>query len=159
MTVAAVLLAAKPAAAQGKVDFSAGYQFLRFLEDPGENVPAGWAASVYGGKSEKIKIVGSISGNYKDGQKLHLFQGGVDVPFGKNANAVPFVRLQTGIGANSGGGDTDTAWVITPEFGARVFGKGNWGGQFSVGFPIMRHDGDTSKTMTLFLGVTCRSKK
>jgi hypothetical protein len=100
-----------------------------------------------------IKIVGDVSGNYKDGGKIHFFQGGVEFA-GKNPKATPYVRLLTGIGMSSGGGESDSAFVFTPEFGVKAKGSGRVGAQFGIGFPIIRDSGETFKAMRVFFGIT-----
>jgi hypothetical protein len=152
----AILVSVQPAAAQEKkTEFALGYQFLRFLEDGGENIPAGWGASVAGAMNDMIKVVGDVGGHYKDGGKLHTFQGGVEFA-GKNPKVTPFGRVLAGVGVFSGDGDSDSVFVFTPEVGVKVMGSGRVGGQFAVGFPIMRDNGFTEKTFRLFLGVTIR---
>jgi hypothetical protein len=157
LSAAALLLAARPAAAQG-MNFAAGYQFLKVLEDGGESVPGGWNASVSGGPNSMITFVGEVAGNYKEGDKLHTFQGGVDIG-GRNPQVQPFVRVLTGVGVFSGGGDSQSVFAFTPEVGVRLFGQGNVGAQLGVGFPIFHDNGETMKTVRLFVGIAFRSKK
>jgi hypothetical protein len=150
--VSAFFLSTQPAAAQGSsVQFAAGYQFLRFLDDGGENIPAGWGASVAGGSSV-IKVVGDVGGHYEDGEKLHTFQGGIEVA-GSGTRTTPFVRGLVGGATFSGG---DTVFVFTPEAGVRFMGPGRVGAQVSAGFPIMRDEGETEKTFRLFAGIVVR---
>jgi hypothetical protein len=160
MTVAlfsasAFFLTVQPAAAQ--VEFAAGYQFFRFLEDDAVNVPAGWGASVAAPtKNTMLKIVGDVAGNYKDGGKLHTFQGGVELGGGSNPKTIPFVRLLAGLAVNSGEGDSDSAFAFTPEAGVKVMGAGRIGARFAVGFPIFRDSGETIKGFRLFAGIVCQ---
>ena len=152
--VAALLISVQPAAAQGKTEFAVGYQYLKFIEDGGSSVPAGWGASVAGAINEMFKVVGDIGGHYKDGDNLHTFQGGVEVA-GKNAKATPFFRILAGLGRfGDDDGDSNTAFAVTPEVGVKIKGSGRVGGQVAVGFPIFRDNGATEKTFRLFLGIT-----
>jgi hypothetical protein len=152
----AILVSVQPAAAQEKkTEFALGYQFLRFLEDGGENIPAGWGASVASAINDMFKVVGDVGGHYKDGAKLHTFQGGVEFA-GKNPKVTPFGRVLAGIGVSSEDGESETGFVITPEAGVKIMGSGRIGGQFAVGFPIMRDNGFTDTTLRLFVGVTIR---
>jgi hypothetical protein len=150
--VSAFLFSVQPAAAQASnVQFAAGYQFLRFIDDGGENIPQGWGASVSGGPG-MIKFVGDVGGHYEDGDNLHTFQGGVELA-GTGARATPFVRLLAG-GAKFS--ESDTLFVFTPEVGVRVMGAGRVGAQVAAGFPIMRDEGETAKTFRLFVGLVVR---
>ena len=154
-SVLALFISVQPASAQDKKpEFAIGYNFLRELETGGANVPSGWGASVAAPMGQgMLKVVGDISGHYKNGGRLHFFQGGVEFA-GKNPTATPFFRALAGLGVSSGGGSSDSAFVFTPEFGVKTKGSGRVGGQFAVGFPIVRDSGDTFKHLRLFLGIT-----
>lgn len=149
-----MLVLATPAAAQVKVDFSGGYQFLRFLEHGGANLPSGWGASVAVGNAW-IKAVGDVGGNYKNGEELHTFQGGLELS-GKSKRVVPFVRVLSGLGYFTASGDSLNAFVFTPEGGVKIMANDRVGVQLSVGFPMMRAQGTTESTMRFFAGVVIR---
>ena len=152
--VAALFISVQPAAAQGKTEFAVGYQFLRFIDDGGNNVPAGWGASVAGAINDMFKVVGDIGGHYKDGNNLHTFQGGVEVA-GKNAKTTPFFRILAGLARfGDDDGDSSNVFAVTPEVGVKIKGSGRVGGQVAVGFPIFRDNGETDKSFRLFLGIT-----
>lgn len=156
-SASALFLTVQPAAAQdAKVELAAGYQFFRFLEDGAANVPAGWGASVAAPTGNAmVKIVGDVAGNYKDGRKLHTFQGGVELG-GSNPKTIPFIRLLAGAAVNSGGGNTENGFVFTPEAGIKIKGEGRVGARVAVGFPIFRQDGITDKGFRLFAGIFCQ---
>ena len=145
---------AAPAAAQAKVDFSAGYQFLSFLEDGGNKVPIGWGASVGVGK-EWVKFVGDVGGHYEDGVQLHTFQGGVEFS-GKNKRVVPYVRALSGLVLGSSGGDFDTVYIFTPEAGVRFMANDHIGFQTSVGFPILFDSDASANGFRFFAGIVIR---
>lgn len=149
----AFFLSVQPAAAQNKVEFSVGYNFLKLIEDGAESMPGGFGASVSGG-SGKVKFVGDVTGNHKDGFKLYFFQGGAEVGLGNDAaKAKPYVRLLAGIGRQSATGFSESAFVFTPEVGVKVAGSGRVGARISAGFPIV-FDDDTFKYFRLFFGVS-----
>ena len=151
----AIFALAKPAAAQGtQVDFAGGYQFFRFLENGGANVPNGWGASIAAGR-EWVKVVGDVGGHYKNGAAFHTFQGGVEFS-GKSKRVAPFARLVTGVALFSGGGESDTAYVLTPEAGVKLLGNDHVGVQTSVGFPFMFANGDHAKGFRFFAGIVLR---
>ena len=150
--VSAFLLSVAPAAAQSGVQFAAGYQYLKFLEDNGDSIPAGWGASISGGKSA-VKFVADFGGHYEDGMSLHTYQGGVEFA-GKNAQVTPFVRALAGGGTFSDGGGT--AFVFTPEFGVRFTGPSGVGLQVAAGFPIFNKDDETDTSFRLFVGVVIK---
>jgi hypothetical protein len=144
---------ATPAAAQVKVDFSGGYQYFRFLENGSEHVPTGWATSVGVGK-DWVKFVGDVAGNYKDGEMLHTFQGGVEFS-GKGKRVVPFARVLSGVAIASDSFESDWAFVLTPEGGVKLMANDRVGFQTSVGFPIFMRDGHT-EGFRFFAGIVIR---
>jgi hypothetical protein len=152
----AILFSVQPAAAQDKIEFAGGYQYLRFLENSGSNVPTGWGAAVAGAFNKNIKIVGEVGGHYKDGTNLHTFQGGAEFGLGSNEKLMPFVRLVTGLGHFSDDFDSTNAWVFTPEFGVDVMNSSGVGVRVAAGFPILRAEGDTESTFRLFVGVVIK---
>jgi hypothetical protein len=150
-----VLVLARPAAAQGsKVDFAAGYQFFRVIDDGGANVPTGWGVSLGAGK-DWVKFVADASGHYRDGVQLHMFQAGVEFS-GKNGPVVPFARVLSGFGQFSGSGDGTLVWVITPEAGVKIMANDRFGFQTSVGFPVMTDMEEVANGFRLFAGVVIR---
>lgn len=154
----AILFSVQPAAAQGRtIEFAGGYQFLRFLENDGSNVPAGWGAAIASSIRNKIKIVGEVGGHYEDGTSLHTFQGGAEFGLGSNEKAMPYVRLVTGLGrfANDDG-DSTNAWAFTPEVGIDVMNSSGVGVRLAAGFPIFRAEGNTESTFRLFVGVVIK---
>lgn len=150
--VSAFFLSATPAAAQSGVTFAAGYQYLTFLGDSDESIPAGWGASIAGGKSV-VKFVADFGGHYEDGSSLHTYQGGVEFA-GKNEKAQPFVRGLVGGGTFSDGGGT--AFVFTPEFGMRFMGANGIGLQVAAGFPIFNKDSETESSFRFFAGIVIK---
>ena len=153
----AMLVMARPAAAQGaKLDFSAGYQYFRVLEDGGQDVPIGWGASFGVGK-ERVKFVADVGGSYLDHgdhfAKLNMFQGGVELS-GKDGRFVPFVRMLAGVALLSDL-STDMAWVFTPEAGVKIMANNRVGVQTSVGFPILVNDG-SANGFRFFAGIVIR---
>lgn len=156
----AMLVLAKPAAAQVKVDFSGGYQYFNLLaEGSGDSIPAGWGASIGVGNAW-IKAVGDVAGHYKNGGALHTFQGGVEFS-GKGKRVVPFGRILTGVASFSyddGDGFSffDSAYVLTPEFGVKIMANDRVGAQVSVGFPILMDQGETETTLRFFAGIVIR---
>lgn len=148
---------AAPAAAQVKVDFSGGYQYIRFLEDGGVGVPTGWNTSVGIGK-QRVKFVADVGGNYEDHgdhfAKLHTFQGGVEFS-GKDGRVVPFARVLTGMGLFADLG-TDLAWVFTPEAGVKIMANDRIGVQTSVGFPVFVNEDGSGNGFRFFAGIVIR---
>jgi hypothetical protein len=146
---------AAPAAAQAKVDFAGGYQYLDFLETGESSVPAGWGASIAVGNGW-IKAVGDIGGNHKNGGSLYTYQGGVEFS-GTGKRVVPFARVLTGLAQSyDGEGDTFSAFVFTPEAGVKFMANNHVGAHVSVGFPILMKDGDYQQSMRIFAGIVIR---
>lgn len=153
----AMFALATPAAAQGaKVDFSAGYQYFKFIDNGDASIPAGWGASFAVGK-DWVKFVADTGGHYLDHgdhfAKLHTFQGGVEFS-GKSGRFVPFARVLTGMGLFTDLGN-DIVWVFTPEAGVKIMANDRVGVQTSVGFPIMVNDGSATG-FRFFAGIVLR---
>ena len=148
---------AAPAAAQAKVDFSAGYQYFTFLEDGDDSIPAGWGASFGVGK-EWVKFVGDVGGHYLDHgghfAKLHTFQGGMELS-GKHGRMVPFARVLTGLGLFTDLGN-EAVWVFTPEAGVKIMANDHIGVQTSVGFPILFDSDASANGFRFFAGLVIR---
>ena len=150
-----VLVFTRPAAAQGaKVDFSAGYQYFRFLSEGSDNVPAGWGASFSAGKTW-VKAVADVGGHYIDHEQLHTFQGGVEFS-GTGKRVVPFVRVLSGLGLFTGSGDSEAVFVFTPEAGVKLMFSDRVGAQVSAGFPIMWDTSDSANAFRLYAGIVIR---
>jgi hypothetical protein len=155
VTAYVCLVSAAPAAAQGaQVDVSGGYQFLRFVENGGANIPTGWGASIAVGNAW-VKAVGDVGGHYKDGTDVHTFQGGLELS-GKSGRVIPFVRVLAGLGYFTNSGDSLNAFVFTPEGGVKIMANKHVGAQVSLGFPLMRAEGSTETTMRVFAGIVIR---
>jgi len=151
----AMCVLATPAAAQGaKVDFSAGYQYFRFLEDGATNVPTGWGVSVAAGK-EWVKFVADAGGHYMDGDAIHTFQGGVEFS-GKGKRVVPFARLLAGVAVLSCCGQADSAFVLTPEGGVKIMANDRVGFQTSVSFPYFDDGNGSANGFRYFAGIVIR---
>jgi hypothetical protein len=120
LAVAMVLMVAAPASAQekGAANVSFGYSNLQQVTDPSTNIPAGWTAGVGVGMSANSAFVGEVGGHYKDGGRLHTFQGGLKFFNATNPKAVPFFQVLTGLGHYNGGGGS--AWALTPGGGVDV---------------------------------------
>src|SRR6185436_14741211 len=111
LAVAAILMVATPAFAQAKgaANVSFGYSNLEIFGvdgAPNTNVAAGWNASVGIGATANSAFVGEIGGHYKDGGKIHTFQGGLRFSSTKNPKTAPFFQVLTGLGHISDGVDS-----------------------------------------------------
>lgn len=150
----AILVAAKPAAAQVKVDFAAGYHYFDFLEQGDSKIAAGWGSSVAFGNAW-IKAVGDIGGHHRNGASIYTYQGGVEFD-GTHKRVVPFARVLAGLGQAYGGGEHLSMFVLTPEGGVKLMANDHVGAQVSVGFPIFMKDGDFQQSMRVFAGIVIR---
>jgi hypothetical protein len=110
----ALVFAAVPASAQSTpppVEFSAGYNYLYFAGDDGDDgvsVPIGWYGEVAGNITTNLAIVGSVTGNYRSEEEFgveadasfHTFAGGVRF-IGRTAQANPFIHVLFGAARES----------------------------------------------------------
>lgn len=152
-----IAVSARPAAAQGgAVEVSAGYQFLHI--EGNYSMSSGWGASIAGAQNDRIKIVFDGSGHYDAGFNFHTFQAGVEVA-GSNKKATPFFRLLGGLGMfGYPSGSSSRAFILTPEAGVKIMGRGHVGAQVSVGFPLMIGGEEATGSVRLSAGLVIRSK-
>jgi opacity protein-like surface antigen len=132
IVVLACAALAIPAAAQNtpQAEIFGGYSYLRLNPGQGisgENIPAGWHASVAGNVNDWFGIVGEISGHYKDiggvSANAHAFTFGPRFSSRSNEKFTPFAHATFGgtrIGAGLGGGASDTAFTWTLGGGVDV---------------------------------------
>lgn len=118
------------------------------------SVPGGWGASVAAGK-EAFKFVADFGGHYRDGFAVHTIQGGVEFS-GKAGKVVPFFRALAGLVVFSGGGDSASAFVVTPEAGVKIMANDMVGAQVSAGFPFMMDGDGHAEGFRLFAGIVIR---
>jgi hypothetical protein len=134
------------------------YSFLRFLEDPGVNLPAGWLVSFAApvGRSA-ISVVGEAAGNYRsefgETLRVHTFQGGFRLS-GRTAPGVdPFAQfLLGGMSAGCCGG-SNTRFMIEPGFGVDLGMSRGLAFRAGISFPIAFADGGAINTLRLQAGV------
>jgi len=149
-----LLVLAAPAAAQAKVDFSAGYQYLNFLEEGSDSVPAGFGTSIAVGNAW-IKAVGDVGGHYKNGVSLYTFQGGAEFST-TGKRVIAFGRILAGAAVGFEDGDIGSIFVLTPEAGVKLMANDRVGVQVSVGFPIFMDSGAHQTGMRVFAGFVIR---
>jgi hypothetical protein len=123
LAVVAALMVATPAFAQekGAANVAFGYSNLTILDDVANtNIPTGWLGAIGFGLSSNAAFVGEVGGHYKDGVKMHTFQGGVKMASTKNPKTSPFFQVLTGLGHASAAGVSANAWTLTPGGGVDV---------------------------------------
>jgi hypothetical protein len=107
-----------------------GYSYLRINPGggiPGENVPAGWHASVAGNFNSWFGLAGDFSGHYKDlfgiNLNAHTFTFGPRITARGNETIQPFAHVLVGgtrVGAGLGGGISASDVGFTAIFGGGV---------------------------------------
>jgi opacity protein-like surface antigen len=114
-----------------KAEIFGGYSFLRVNPGSGvsgENVPAGWHASVAGNVNDWFGFAGDFSGHYKTisgvSGKAHTFTFGPRISYRKNEKVTPFAHAQFGgINASAAGfglGASETAFAMNLGGGVDV---------------------------------------
>lgn len=98
-------------------EFSAGYQFTHF---PDTNVPGGWYADYAVPVNSMWAAFGEVNGAYKEGDKLHVYGGGVRYVERRNPQVVPFGQILAGAATFSGGGDTQTKFALQIGGGVNI---------------------------------------
>jgi len=93
------------------VEISAGYNYLYFAGDDGDDgvsVPIGWYGEIAGNLSRNIAVVGHVTGNYRGEEEsgieadasFHTFTGGVRF-IGRTPQANPFAQVLFGAARES----------------------------------------------------------
>jgi len=156
LILASVLAIPSTAAAQGRPELGAGFNFFRYLSDSEQiNFPNGWNAGIAVPASDRVAIVGKISGNYKtlpgDGKtQFYLFNGGIRVS-GGSGKARPFVRAMAGSMRFSCEAGDCTQNNPTVQFGGgvAVWGTGRVGFEGAVDWARIFVDGPKPSALTV----------
>jgi hypothetical protein len=120
MALACLATSARTAFAQSNdATLGLSYSFLRIVEGPDLNLPAGWLASFAAPIDRSaISLIGEVAGNYRsefgETLRVHTFQAGLRLS-GRTAPGVdPFVQFLLG-GMSSGCcGESSTSFMIEP---------------------------------------------
>jgi hypothetical protein len=145
-----------------------GYSFLRINPGsgiPGENVPAGWHASVAGNFNSWFGLAGDFSGHYKDifgvNVNAHTFTFGPRFTARASDSVQPFAHFQVGgarIGAGIsgfGGSDTSFAAVVGGGVDVKLNDRVAWRvGQFD--YVLTRFGGDSQHNVRFSTGIVFR---
>lgn len=145
-----------------------GYSYLRINPGsgiPGENVPAGWHASVAGNFNSWFGLAGDFSGHYKNifgvNVNTHIFTVGPRFTARANESVQPFAHFQVGgarIGAGVsgfGGSDTSFAAVMGGGVDVKLNDSVAWRlGQFD--YVLTRFGGDSQHNFRYSTGVVFR---
>lgn len=131
ITVLALVAFSVPALAQDtpQAEVFGGYSYLRVNPGQGvsgENIPAGWHASIAGNINNWFGVAGEISGHYKDisgiSANAHIFTFGPRFSHRANDSVTPFAHVTFGGARLSGSGfgtsASETAFAMT--FGGGV---------------------------------------
>ena len=127
--------ATSPAAAQGKQEFAAGYQFQNMSAGGGStSFPAGWFFDAgFPISFPNLSIVGSVDGSYKSetilttdvSKKVHTFMGGIRYSMKASGMMTPFGQFLVGAASTSASAGGTSA---SNTDGAIDIGGGiNWG--------------------------------
>lgn len=171
LVVAVLLLGLVTLGAAGQTpqaEVFGGYSYLRINPGsgfPGQNVPAGWHASVAGNFNSWFGLAGDFSGHYKSifgvNVNAHTFTFGPRLTARASESVQPFVHLQVGgarIGAGVGGiGGSDTSFAAV--FGGGVDVKVNDNIAWRVGqadYVLTRFGGDSQHNFRFSTGVVFR---
>jgi hypothetical protein len=148
------------ASAQNTTDTSLGisYSFLRFLEGPDLNVPAGWLISFAKPIARSpIAVVGEAAGNYRsefgETLRVHTYQAGLRLLARTAPGVDPFAQFLAGGMTVGCCGESATNFMIEPGVGVD-FGMGRGLAlRAGVSFPIAFADGGAINALRLQAGV------
>jgi hypothetical protein len=134
------------------------YSFLRLLEGPDLNMPAGWLVSFAKPVDRSaISLVGEVAGNYRSefGEtfRVHTFQGGLRLSGTTSPGVDPFAQILAG-GLNSGCcGGSVTYFMIEPGVGVDLNMSRGVALRAGISIPIGFDDGDAFKALRLQAGI------
>jgi hypothetical protein len=134
------------------------YSFLRLVEGPDLNMPAGWLVSFAKPVDRSaISVVGEVAGNYRSefGEtfRVHTFQGGLRLSGTTSPGVDPYAQILLG-GLNSGccGGST-TYFMIEPGVGVDLAMSRGVAFRAGISVPIGFDEGDAFKSLRLQAGI------
>ena len=161
VAIALTLVASTPLTALAQSDeatLGVGYSFLRLVEGPDVNMPAGWLASFAAPIDRSaISLVGEVAGNYRrdfgETFRVHTFQAGMRLS-GRTAPGVdPFVQFLLG-GMSAGCcGSSSTNFMIEPGVGVDLAMSRGLAFRAGISIPIVFDDGDAFKALRLQAGI------
>ena len=134
------------------------YSFLRLLEGPDLNMPAGWLVSFAKPLDRSaIAVVGEVAGNYRSefGEtfRVHTFQAGLRLVGTTSPGVDPWAQFLVG-GLNSGCcGASSTYFMIEPGAGVDLGLSRGVALRAGISLPIGFDDGDAFKSLRLQAGV------
>ena len=157
LTLLAVSTSVASAQAVGST-LGVSYSFLRVLNGPGINVPAGWLVSFAGPLEDSpVAIVGEAAGNYRSefGEtfRVHTFQAGLRLTGRTTRDVYPFAQFLVGVMNLGCCGESSNHFAIEPGFGVDLRPNGGWGVRLGASFPFAFDDGDSLKSLRLQAGV------
>jgi hypothetical protein len=165
LTVAGALVLAVPAAAEGPVQVSLGYSFVKYLETDAGSAPLGAFLALSGRKALTPEL--DLGWQREDGGTLTTFTAvaGPRFAFASAGAVKPFVHVLGGLRHDRIGGHSNLAEWESPEPTNTAWGGLAGGGvdikagerlavRLGADFQIFFDQGDNLKTLRLSVGLT-----
>jgi hypothetical protein len=156
LTVAGALVLAVPAAAEGPVQVSLGYSFVKYLEEDFGSAPVGAFLALFGrdGLSPELEL-----GWQRDSQgsvALNTFTAVVGPRYGFAASGAvrPFVHLLGGTRYDRVEGESNTSWGGFAGGGVDIKAGERVVVRLGADFQIFFDQGENLKTLRLGVGLT-----
>ena len=157
---AALLLAAPAGAAEGPVQVSLGYSFVKYLEEDAGSAPVGAFLALSGRKNLTLEL---DLGWQRDSEELfgesftlNTFTAvaGPKVNFASGGAVKPFVHVLGGLRYDTSEGESNTSWGGFAGGGVDIKAGDRVSVRLGADFQIFFDQGENLKTLRLGVGLT-----
>ena len=166
LTVAGVLAMAAPAAAEGPVQVSLGYSFVKYLETDAGSAPVGAFLALSGRKDLTLELdlgwqrdsepTGTVASSTRESITLNTFTAvaGPKVNFATRGSVKPFVHVLGGLRYDTVEGESNTSLGGFAGGGVDIKAGEKVSVRLGADFQIFFDQGENLKTLRLGVGLT-----
>jgi hypothetical protein len=160
LTVAGALVLAVPAAAEGPVQVSLGYSYVKYLEEDAGSAPVGAFLALSGrdGLSLELDLGWQRDSEDLGGESftLNTFTAlaGPKYAFATQGTVKPFVHALGGVRYDTAEGESNTAWGGAAGAGIDIKASEGLAVRLGADFQIFFDEGENLKTLRLGVGLT-----
>ncbi len=156
LTVAGALVLAVPAAAEGPVQVSLGYSYVKYLETDAGSAPVGAFLALSGRKSLTLELDLGWQRDSEELATLNTFTAvaGPKVNFATEGSVKPFLHVLGGLRHDSVDGMSNTSWGGFDGGGVDIKAGEKVAVRLGADFQIFFDQGENVKTLRLGVGLS-----
>ena len=156
LTVAGALALAAPAAAEGPVQVSLGYSYVKYLETDAGSAPVGAFLALSGRKNLTLELDLGWQRDSEEGVTLNTFTAvaGPKVNFATEGAVKPFLHVLGGLRHDSVDGMSNTSWGGFAGGGVDIKAGEKVAVRLGADFQIFFDQGENLKTLRLGVGLS-----